>query len=83
MFLLMSLEGHEKIYRKIPLLFHIPESKVHGDNMGPTWVPPAPDGPHVGPMNLVIRDDGMIKALEYISAPRISLYKAKDEIWLG
>ena len=32
-----------------------PESKVHGANMGPTWVPSAPDGPHVGPMNLAIR----------------------------
>ena len=34
----------------------IPDSKVHGVNMGPTWVLSAPDGPHVGPMNLVIRD---------------------------
>ena len=32
-----------------------PESKVHGTNMGPTWVLSAPDGPHVGPMNLAIR----------------------------
>ena len=24
--------------------------------MGPTWVLSAPDGPHVGPMNLPIRD---------------------------
>ena len=32
-----------------------PDSKVHGANMGPTWVLPAPDGPHVGPMNLVVR----------------------------
>ena len=31
-------------------------SKVHGANMGPTWVPLAPDGPHVGPMNFAIRD---------------------------
>ena len=35
----------------------IPDSKVHGANMGPTWVLSAPDGPHVGPMNLAIRDD--------------------------
>ena len=34
----------------------IPDSKVHGANMGPTWVLSAPDGPHVGPMNLVNRD---------------------------
>ena len=29
-------------------------SKVHGANMGPNWVLSAPDGPHVGPMNLAI-----------------------------
>ena len=34
----------------------IPDSKVHGANIGPTWVLSAPDGPHVGPMNLAIRD---------------------------
>ena len=33
-----------------------PNSKVHGANSGPTWVLSAPDGPHVGPMNLVIRE---------------------------
>ena len=32
-----------------------PESKVHGANMGPSWVLSALDGPHVGPMNLAIR----------------------------
>ena len=35
----------------------IPDSKVHGANTGPTWVLSAPDGPHVGPMNLAIRDN--------------------------
>ena len=34
-----------------------PDSKVHGASMGPTWVLSAPDGPHVGPMNLAIRAD--------------------------
>ena len=34
----------------------IPDRKVHGANMGPTWVLSAPDGPHIGPMNLAIRD---------------------------
>ena len=33
-----------------------PDSKVHGANMGPTWVLSAPDGPHVDPMYLVIRE---------------------------
>ena len=32
-----------------------PDNKFHGANMGPTWVLPAPDGPHIGPMNLAIR----------------------------
>ena len=35
---------------------HYPDSKVHGANMGPTWVLAAPDGPHVGPMSLAIRE---------------------------
>ena len=30
-----------------------PDSKIHGDNMGPIWGPQDPDGPHVGPMNFV------------------------------
>ena len=34
---------------------HYPDNKVHGANMGPTWVLSAPDGPHSGPMNLAIR----------------------------
>ena len=33
---------------------YIPDSKVHGANMGPTWVLSSPDGPLVGPMNLAI-----------------------------
>ena len=33
-----------------------PDSKVHGANMGPTWALSAPGGPHVGPMNLAIRE---------------------------
>ena len=33
----------------------VPDNKVHRANIGPTWVLSAPDGPHVGPMNLAIR----------------------------
>ena len=40
-----------------------PESKVHGANMGPTWVLSAPDGPHVGPMNLAIRVVAFMKGV--------------------
>ena len=32
-----------------------PDRKVHGANIGPNWVLLAPDGPHVGPVNLGIR----------------------------
>ena len=32
------------------------DNKVHGANMGPTWVLSAPYGPHVGPTNLAIRE---------------------------
>ena len=38
----------------------VPDSKVHGANMGPTWVLSALDGPHVGPMNLAIRAVGQL-----------------------
>ena len=31
-----------------------PDSKVHGANMGPTWVLLAPGGPHAGLINLSI-----------------------------
>ena len=36
---------------------HIPESKVYGANMGPTWGRQDPGGPCVGPMYLAIWDD--------------------------
>ena len=37
------------------ILAHIdtPDSKVHGANMGPTWVLSAPDGPNVGPRTVL------------------------------
>ena len=34
----------------------MPDSKGPGANMGSTWVLSAPDGPHVGPMNLATRE---------------------------
>ena len=37
-------------------LLSIPDSTVHGANMGPTWVLSVPDVPHVDPMNFAIRD---------------------------
>ena len=34
--------------------YAVPDSKVHGANMGPIWGRQDPDGPHVGPMNFAI-----------------------------
>ena len=34
----------------------IPDSKVHGANVGPIWGRQDPGGPHVGPMNFAIWD---------------------------
>ena len=34
-----------------------PDNKVHEDNMGPTWGPQDPGGPHVFPMSLAILEE--------------------------
>ena len=44
----------------------IPDSKVHGANMGPIWGREGPGGPHVDPMNLAIWD--ALFFIVYISA---------------
>ena len=33
-----------------------PDSTVHEDNIGPTWVPSAPGGPYVGLINFATRE---------------------------
>ena len=43
--------------------YKYPDSKVHGANMGPTWVLSVPDGPHVGPRNLAIRVAWLMEAV--------------------
>ena len=48
------------------------DSKVHGANMGPTWVLSAPDEPHIGPMNLAIRNKKTVKSL--CNAPLLIVY---------
>ena len=45
---------HLRLIRADPVRTHqtmtnIPDSKVHGANMGPTWVLSAPDGPMLAP----------------------------------
>ena len=47
---------------------NIPDSKVHGANMSPTWVLSAPDGPHIGPMNLTIRDVYKAETIQWCSS---------------
>ena len=44
-----------------------PDSKVHGANMGPTWVLSAPDGPHDGLMNLAIKGPWSLLSFKPIS----------------
>ena len=55
------------------VLIYNPDSKVHGANMGPTWVLSAPDGPHVGPMslaiNVVIQEYGGLSTRRFMSRP--------------
>ena len=36
---------------------YVPDSRVHGANMGPIWGRQDPGGPHVGPMNFAIWGD--------------------------
>ena len=62
--------------REVPLK-DIPDSKVRGANMGPTWVLSAPDGTHVGPMNLAIRvvkTDHYQTTTTHLKAPIACLY---------
>ena len=54
---------------------YVPDSKVHGDNMGPNWGRQDPGGPHVAPLNLAIwygaRESEMIWCV---------LFKTTDDI---
>ena len=40
-----------------PRQSYIPDTKVHGTNMGPIWGQKDPGGPRVGPMYFAIWDD--------------------------
>ena len=53
-----------------PLPEPIPDSKVHGANMGPTWVLSAPDGPHVGPHELLSGMLPQIRASYGVTRPQ-------------
>ena len=51
-----------------------PDSKVHRANMGPTWILSAPDGPHVGPMNLATR----VSSIRKMSSYHLSILVLRD-----
>ena len=51
-----------------------PDSKLHGANMGPTWVLSAPDGPHVGPTNLAIRDGKRFQIILRLHDPSLKTH---------
>ena len=47
--------GTKPVSKRIVTFHPYSDNKVHGANMGPTWVLSDPEGPHVGPMNHAIR----------------------------
>ena len=58
-----------------------PDSKVHGVNMGLSWVLSAPDGPHVGPMNLAIRACTMVSFISQQPHTTTMGWREEDQIW--
>ena len=79
---------HQEIFS--PSVFHIwymfsniPDSKDHGANMGPTWVMSSPGEPHVGPMNLAIRDISTIYADNFIYAGTLYYKPLCEDICLS
>ena len=76
-------KGMSRSYRAKPR-FHrccvnisIPDSKVHGTNMGPTWVLSATDGPHIGPTNLTIRVYWQATDIKWAVTPAVLLTSDK------
>ena len=55
-----KLQSKKNIPWYVLIYYHnswtIPDSKVHGPNMGPIWGRQDPGGPNVGPMNFAIWD---------------------------
>ena len=56
----------------------IPESKVHGANMGPIWGRQDPGGPHVGPVNFAIWD----MSLQWIHNSEYSTFQVRSFVWI-
>ena len=55
----------------------LPDSKVHGANIGPIWGRQDPGGPHVGPMNFVIWAQ-----VPSTAAPRLGTSWPKNVAWV-
>ena len=49
-----SEHGNTECVAQKGYLRNIPDSKVHGANMGPIWGRQGRGGPHAGPMNFAI-----------------------------
>ena len=52
---LLFWDDYKNVLKRKMFSVRCPDSKIHEANMGPAWVLSAPDGPHVGHMNLAIR----------------------------
>ena len=52
-----------------------PDSKIHGANMGPTWVLSGPDGPHAVPMNIAFGESNGLVSIYWNSTIQ---YKEAD-----
>ena len=61
--------------------FTIPDSKVHGDNMGPIWGRQDPGGPHVGPMNFAIWEYSVVRS--HIQAPFYQHWLISIVVWMS
>ena len=46
------------------ILQYVPDSKVHGAHMGPTWGRQDPGEPHVGPINFAIWGEAVLDDLD-------------------
>ena len=61
--------------------YNIPDSKIHGANMGPRWGWQDPGGPHVGHMNLAIWDRNTPGTLMMSAAAHVINHNGRKIIW--
>ena len=68
-----KVNPHESYMDLTDLHIVFPDNKVDGASMGPTWGRQVPGGPHVGHMNLAIRDMRELFGLGSVSNQRAPL----------